>query len=109
MNEKIESYLGFCIRSRKIVFGVEMIERQKKGVYLLMADGAVGKNSLKGMINAQARLSCPFLMTEAGALSAATHRPAVKAVAITDYNLAKAILSVAEGEPQIKSYSGGNN
>lgn len=109
MNNKIETYVGFCIRARKIIFGVEMIERQKKGVYLLMADGAVGKNSLKSMVNAQARFSCPFLMTEAGALSAAVHRPAVKAVAITDYNLAKAILSVAESEPQIKFYSGGNN
>ena len=109
MNNKIETYIGFCVRSRKIIFGVEMIERQKKGVYLLIADGAIGKNSLKSMVNAQTNFSCPFLMTDEGALSASVHRPAVKAVAITDQNLAKAILSVAESEPQIKFYSGGNN
>ena len=106
---KIETYLGFCIRARKIIFGVEMIERQKKGIKLLIADGAIGKNSLKSMVNAQAKFACPFLMTDEGALSAAVHRPAVKAVAITDQNLAKAILSVADSELQFKLYSGGNN
>ncbi|MBQ8876976.1 MAG: hypothetical protein IJY63_05465 [Clostridia bacterium] len=109
MNNKIETYIGFSIRSGKIIFGVEMLERQKKGVYLLIADGAIGKNSLKSMVNAQAKFGCPFLMTDEGVLSATVHRPAVKAVAITDQNLAKAILSVADGEPQIKFYSGGNN
>jgi len=109
VNNKIETYVGFCIRSRKIIFGVEMIERQKKGVYLLIADGAIGKNSLKSMINAQSKFACPFLITDEGVLSAAVHRPAVKAVAITDQNLAKAILSVVDSEPQIKFYSGGNN
>ena len=43
---KIETYLGFCIRARKIVLGAESIERQKKGVVLLIADGGIGKNSL---------------------------------------------------------------
>jgi hypothetical protein len=37
------------------------------------------------------------------------HRPAVKAVAITDKNLASAMIKCAEGEPKFKSYSGGNN
>ena len=109
MNNKIETYIGFCVRSRKIIFGVEMIERQKKGIYLLIADGGIGKNSLKPMVMAQAKFSCPFLMTDEGVLGATVHRPAVKAVAITDQNLAKAILSVADSEPQIKFYSGGNN
>lgn len=109
MTSKIESYLGFCIRSRKIVFGAESIERQKRGVYLLIADGAIGKNSLKPTLAAKERLGCPLLMTDANVLGELLHRPAVKAVAITDDHLASAILSVAENEPQFKLYSGGNN
>ena len=109
MNNKIETYIGFCIRSQKIIFGTEMIERKKKGVYLLIADGAIGKNSLKEMVNAQQKFGCPFLITDEGVLAETVHRPAVKAVAITDQNLTKAILSVAQSEPQIKFYSGGNN
>ena len=61
---KIETYLGFCIRARKIIFGVEMIERQKKGIKLLIADGAVGKNSLKPTVQAKEKFGCPLIMTD---------------------------------------------
>ena len=106
---KIETYLGFCIRSRKIIFGAETIEKQKKGVYLLIIDGGIGKNSLKPMVKAQETLGCPLYITETGALAEWVHRPAVKAVAITDKNLATAMLNSADSEPRFKSYSGGNN
>ncbi len=106
---KIETYLGFCIRSRKIVFGAEMIERKKKGVYLLVIDGNIGKNSLKTILLAKEKLGCPLYITDEGVLAEWVHRPAVKAVAITDNNLAAAMIRSADGEPKFKSYSGGNN
>lgn len=108
-NNKLISYLGFCIRSGKIVFGVDAIEQYKKRVHLLFADGSIGPNSMKILIKAKENFSCELLMTTAGALGEWLHRPAVKAVAILDKNLAQAILSVIDGEPQVKSYSGGNN
>ncbi len=106
---KIETYLGFSIRSRRIIFGTEMISRQKKGVKLLIVDGAMGANSLKIIVKAQATLGCPLLQAEAGLLAEWTHRPAVKAVALTDEHLATAILQTVAHETQIKFYSGGNN
>ena len=106
---KIETYLGFCIRSRKIIFGAEMIEKQKKGVYLLVIDGGIGKNSLKPILKAKETLGCPLYITDEGALAEWVHRPAVRAVAITDEHLASAMLSAAESEPKFKLSSGGNN
>ena len=106
---KIETYLGFSIRSGKIIFGAEMIERKKKGVYLLVIDGAIGKNSLKSILQAKEKLNCPLYITDEGALAEWVHRPAVKAVAILDNNLAQAMIKSAESEPKFKSYSGGNN
>ena len=106
---KIETYLGFCIRARKIIFGVEMIERQKKGIYLLMADGAIGKNSLKPTVQAQEKFGCPLIMTEENLLGEILHRPAVKAIAITDESLASAIVAEAKKQSQFTFYSGGNN
>lgn len=106
---KIETYLGFCIRAGKIVFGVDRLEKQKKGVRLILVDGGVGKNSLKPALLAKERLHCPLLITEKGALGETLHKPAVKVAAITDEHLASAILSVVDGEPQFKLYSGGNN
>ena len=110
IKSKVETYLGFCVRAGKIVFGTTEIERKKKGVYLLLADGGIGKNSLKIMGNMQSRLDCPFYLTkESGALGEYLHKPAVKAVAITDKNLASAILSDAECEQNFKLYPGGIN
>lgn len=106
---KIETYLGFCIRARKIIFGTEMISRQKKGVALLIFDGGMGANSLKIIIKAQETLGCPLLQTEKGVLGEWVHRPAVKALAITDKHLAEAILAELKVQTQIKFYSGGNN
>ena len=109
MIEKIGAYLGFCIRSGKIVYGVDDIEKQKKGVCLLIADGALSENSLKAMIKAQEKFACPFLVTENGILGELLHKPAVKAVALKDKNLSSAILSAAEGSSKLKFISGGKD
>lgn len=109
IKSKLETYLGFCVRSRKIIFGVEMISRQKKGVKLLLCDDGMGASSLKIIKNAQTALRCPLWMVESGVLGEILHRPAVKVVAITDEHLSAAILSVVAEKPQFKLYSGGNN
>ena len=106
---KIETYLGFCIRARKIIFGTEMISRQKKGVKLLMIDGGIGANSLKEMLKAKAHFGCPLVETEKGLLGETLHKPAVKAVAVLDDSLASAIVNAVDGNSQYKFYSGGNN
>ena len=105
---KISTYLGFCIRAGKIVFGINRIESQKRA-YLLIADGELGKNSLKVMIKEQGRLNCPLMITENSLLGELTHRPTVKAVAISDENLATAIIKESQQKPQFKFYSGGEN
>ena len=106
---KIETYLGFCIRAKKIIFGAEMIEKQRKGVFLLVIDGNIGKNSLKTIVKTKERLGCPLYITDEGSLSEWVHRPAVKAVAVTDKNLASAMVKSADSEPKFKLYSGGIN
>ena len=107
--KKLQTYLGFCIRSGKITFGVDRIETLKKGVKLLLADEALGESSFKTMRNLKEKFACPLMTVPKNGLGELLHRPAVKAVAIKDENLAAAILSVASGEPQFKIYSGGNN
>lgn len=106
---KIESYLGFCVRSRSIIYGTDNIENKKKGVHLLLVDDAISPNSLKIIIKAKEKFACPLCITETGVLGEKIHRLGVKAVAVTDKNLAAAILSCIESEPQFKLYSGGNN
>ncbi len=106
---KIETYLGFCIKARKIIFGTEMISRQRKGIKLLVMDGSMGANSRKIMVKAQETHGCPLLETAEDALGEWTHKAAVKGLAVTDESLAKAIITAAQSDEQIKLYSGGNN
>ena len=96
---KISTYLGFCIRAGKITFGIDRVETQKKA-YLLIADGNLSENSMKIMIKSRERLKCPLLMTEKSLLGTLLHRPNVKAVAITEEQLAKAIVKEVDGKPQ---------
>ena len=109
MIEKVSAYLGFCLRAGKIIFGVDDIETHKKKIYLLLVDGGLAENSLKRLKKANERFSSPLLTVEEGLLGSLLHRPAVKAAAIKDSNLAKAILQAAENQPQFKFNSGGNN
>ncbi len=106
---KVSAYLGFCLRARKIVFGVDEIQNKKKGVHLLICDEQIAQNSFKNIIKAQEKLGCPLLMAKSDALGQALYKPAVKAVAITDKNLALAILSAVESENAYNLYSGGSN
>lgn len=106
---KIETYLGFCIRARKIALGTDDVEKQRKNVFLLISDGSLGQSSWKVMLKAQEKFACPLLVSDVGILGERLHRPAVKAAAIKDEHLALAILSAAESEPQFKLYSGGTN
>ena len=108
-NDKISAYLGFCIRSGKIVFGVDRAEALKKGVHLLIADSTLSENSMKVLVKLKEKFSCPLLLTEGVSLSELLHRPAVKAAAVKDKNLASAILTASASDAQYKLYSGGNN
>ena len=110
-NDKISAYLGFCIRSGKIVFGVDRAEALKKGVHLLIADSTLSENSMKVLVKLKEKFSCPLLIAEGVefSLSELLHRPAVKAAAVKDKNLASAILTASASDAQYKLYSGGNN
>ena len=106
---KVESYLGFCLRAGKVVFGVDGIEQQKRGVYLLIVDKAIGESSFKKLQKAREKLICPLIIAEKDKLSDMLYKPAVKAVAIKDKNLAEAIINAVDGETYLKLYSGGTN
>ena len=95
MIEKIRAYLGFCLRAGKILFGVDDLEVYRKKIHLILVDESIAENSLKRVHKANETFNAPVLTFQSGLLGELLHRPTVKAVAIKDFNLAKAILSVA--------------
>ena len=90
------------------MFGIDRIETLKKA-YLLLADGELKENSFKIMLKASEKFSANVIVTENNLLGELLHRPQVKAVAITDEQLALTIEKSMQGKPQFKLYSGGRN
>lgn len=109
IKSKIETYLGFCLRARKLLLGTDNVENAKKNVYLLMADATLGNNGLKIMVKAQAQFSCPLLQCSPNFIGECLHRYGVKAIAVQDKNLADAIMQSVPQCEEVKLYSGGNN
>lgn len=104
--KKLRAYLGFSLKSNAIALGVDGIEALKKGVCLLIADEAIGETSKKRMIAASARLRCPLCLYS-GNIGELLGKPAVKAAALKDKNLAKAAETVIREDENWNIYSGG--
>ena len=101
-NDKIETYLGFCIKSGKAVFGLDRAETLKRPAALLLADQSFSDGSMKRAQRLAAKFRCPLMICEGVALGELLHRPACKLVAVLEKNLAAAILSAAERNDNFK-------
>ena len=92
---KIETYLGFCLKAGKATLGVDGIERLKKPPCLLLIDATLGENSAAKMGKPPQTFACPMLGCKES-LGDLLHRPACKAAALSEKNLADAVMAEAE-------------
>lgn len=90
MTEKIEAYLGFCLRSRKIALGSGSVELLKRGVHLIIVCSSASENTFKFALKMSNRFSCPLMVCNIG-LENSVHKPGCKIAAIRDAELAKVI------------------
>lgn len=102
---RIETFIGFCIKSGKISLGSGAIGTLKSGVYLLILDGSAAKNSVKLAYKFKNKFSCPLLICESG-FEEAVNRCGCKIAAIKDRELAKAILE--SNQSNYRLYTGGD-
>ena len=97
---KVETYLGFCLRARKIALGAGTLDTLRKGVYLVMVCSTASENTFKLAIKYKNRFSCPLMVCKSG-LENAVHREGCKLAAIRDAELARAILNNADGNYEL--------
>lgn len=94
--EKIKGYLGFAIKGKKILFGLDNIEGFKKDIYLII----IGNNLTEKNENKMRRLAtirkCALIKLDEN-FGDIIDRPTCKLCAITDLNLSKGILALNEG------------
>ncbi len=91
---KTASYLGFARRAGKLTLGVNGAGTLKKGVYLLVADESVQKNSRKEIEKLQNKFSCPLLFVSG--LGEMVGKAGCKLAAVRDEGFAKAILAATD-------------
>lgn len=88
---KIKAYIGFAIKSRGIKYGVDDILKLKSEALILVSD-LLAKSSYEKLTNFAQKNKCEVINFESNDLSELFDgNTSIKAVAITDKNLAVAI------------------
>ncbi|MDY2880427.1 MAG: hypothetical protein SOT34_05775 [Candidatus Borkfalkiaceae bacterium] len=95
---KIFTYLGFAIKAGKLKTGLNTIETVKKGAYLVLVCKTASENTAKEGVRAAERFRCPAMQTVKQTLGELTNVPNLKIAAVTDKNLAEAIVKYQEEE-----------
>ncbi len=90
MEGKVEAYIGFCLKARKIALGAGTIDLIKNGVYLVLVCSTASENAFKLALKYRHRFSCPLVICKTG-LENIVHRSGCKLAAVRDENLARAI------------------
>lgn len=97
---KVETYLGFCLRARKIALGSGSVDILKKGVYLIIVCSTASENTFSLALKFKNRFFCPLIVCNTG-LENAVHRAGCKIAAVRDPELAKAICANADGDYEL--------
>ncbi len=108
IKSKIESYVGFALRARKIRLGSGAISTLRGGVELLIMDGGAAKNSQRLALKFKNRFSCPLVVCETG-FADLVGKPDCKIAAICDKSLAGAILDNLDGNFRLYVLGGDDN
>ena len=102
---KIDTYIRFAIKSRKIIFGLDNVKLQTKNIKIIIADNSLSEKSLRETKFISGKYKIPLLLREAD-LNQILNTTNCKVIGISDINLVKAILDniggsgyyLAEGE-----------
>jgi hypothetical protein len=102
----IETFIGFCVKARKISLGAGAIDTLKGGVYLILVCSSASENTFKLALKYKNRFSCPLIICKR-LLEDAVNKPNCKIAAVKDQSLAQAIINSVNEDYQL--YIGGSN
>lgn len=89
-NNKLSTFIGFAVKSRNIVFGVDDILSSKKAKLILVSSN-LSENSRKKLSEYAENKHISMVMVEEDIFETIFKDKNIKAIAITDENLANAI------------------
>lgn len=101
MQSKIRSYIGFAIKAGKVRTGVNVAKTLRGKAPLMIMCETASENTVKEIVNLAARLSAKLVVTRGVKVEELFAKENCKLAVITDYSLAKAILSNLDEEFQL--------
>lgn len=103
---KIETFLGFCIKAKKISLGFNSAETIKKDAYLILLCNSSSENAKKQAFKLKEKLNCELMICYNLLLQDVVLKENCKLAVIRDKNLAQAIIKAED--VNFKIYRGGN-
>lgn len=103
---KIETFIGFSVKSRKIAYGCGAIDALKNEVYLIIVSADAAANTQKLAVKFKNRHKCPLLICKTD-FERIVNRAGCKIVAVRDRGLARAITENTDNDYEI--YAGGTD
>ena len=95
-NHKIKTYIGFAVKARKVVFGLDNILTSKKSVRVIVMDKSLGESSRRKLNNYLTHNEVKVVELEDISLGEdILKRDNCKIIGINDENLAKAVIDEA--------------
>ena len=92
---KINTYVGFAIKARKVLVGQSQIKQNKtKQIYCILVCSSASENLVDLAKNVATKQNCSVIKVEN--LEEITHKSGLKIIAITDESLGNAIIKNKE-------------
>lgn len=91
---KIESYLGFAQKAKKIIYGTTLLSKARSIQLIILCESA-GKNAQKDGETYATRHNCPLLKTKGMLLESVAGKSGTKICGVTDKNMVEGIMASA--------------
>lgn len=90
---KVLTYIGFAIKARKVRTGVNVAKTLKVKAPLMILCETASENTVKEVVSIANKLNAKIIVTKGIKVEDIFYKQNCKLAVITDYQLAKAILS----------------
>ena len=99
VQDKVVTLVGFAIRAGKIIFGMDSILRNHKKKGLIIVCKSLSEGSRERLVKQVGNTK--VVLSRVTPVSELTHREGCKVIAITDKQMAQAILDNMNGNYQV--------
>jgi hypothetical protein len=92
LESKIATYLGFAIKSNKIIYGYDSLKEYNKKLYLIIVCNTANDKYVEFAKSKKTQTNCDVYKVERGTLDVLMHRVNCKIIGIKSKDLATAII-----------------